>query len=530
MIEGSRRIRGASLKCLFVLAGVAGSAPATASAQLINDFVAQDRVVWSPVATTEGKLSVQASPQVLYSGQSSNVNVFAHLAGSPAPYAFASSTFDIYASDSAWSFASDGAIVGNDVLGASASQAHMPRLGQLADSSNPFRVWHGVFTPQSKAPALIEIKADPTDFSVYPNMFTSSSAQCDAEGDSDFLFVNPVRVGQWLAAPGKYSAIRSADDVIVDGRIITGWDRSAASLQIISLANPAIDPVSVGTTWTGSVLLDSSTTIGFDQPPTSFSATVQVMEPPSIAAGNQGSLAVGVDDVSLNRQQNRKGTLDLKFDRVAGGGYAIGASETHLNGGGRFYAFEGFSGGVRVATGDLNGDGQNPGLVISDMPQRIAVKLGSRRLILQGDGTYVGLAEGIEGQSEFTESPSPLLKSNPPTGRVYVGTDQGVYDRDGDLEAVGSDAATAVQNSGALVNLSGTNTWTLEFDQPVAAVVHRANGPEPIITLDYIVLVAIPNSANNATRPDGQLQIGLGAHVFEAEGVQEIVITPSQRN
>src|SRR5580765_4568485 len=71
------------------------------------------------------KLSVQATPQVLYGAQSASVEVRAHFPSPPAPnaaYAFASALFDVHASNPMWTFASAGAIVGNDVLGISVSQ------------------------------------------------------------------------------------------------------------------------------------------------------------------------------------------------------------------------------------------------------------------------------------------------------------------------------------------------------------------------------------------------------------------------
>src|SRR6185295_17771153 len=138
-------------------------------------------------------LSVQATPQVLYGGQSASVNVLAHFPAPPAPngaYAFASALFDVHASDPGWTFATAGAIAGNDVLGIDVGQAHSPQTGIFADPSNPLRVWRGVFEPQSNAPALVEIAADPANFSVYPSRLTSSSAERDAEGGNDFVLVN----------------------------------------------------------------------------------------------------------------------------------------------------------------------------------------------------------------------------------------------------------------------------------------------------------------------------------------------------
>src|SRR6185369_8877317 len=102
MFAVAESVRWLSRKCLLVLACAVGITPG---------FAARGQ---------DCKLSIQASPQVLYSGQSANVNVLAHFPKPPSPggaYAFASSTFDVHASDPMWTWATAGAIVGNDVLG-----------------------------------------------------------------------------------------------------------------------------------------------------------------------------------------------------------------------------------------------------------------------------------------------------------------------------------------------------------------------------------------------------------------------------
>lgn len=342
-------------------------------------------VAFAPAARAQDcKLSVQVSPQVITSGQSTNVRVWAHFPTPPAPggaFAFAASNFDVRASLPAWTFAAAGAIVGSDVLGISAGQAHQPQLGNPADPSNPIRIWNGVLRPLAAGPALVEIEADPTDFFVYPSKLTSSAAECDAEGGSGYVFVNPIAVGKWLAAPGEGSTMqRSGDDVIVDGRIITGENWDSASVGVV----PA-----------GSVtFFDSSTRVEFSEPPLSFKATVEARN------GDDAP----TESVSFNFAQ-----ADVP---IYGRAYVGGASFSLADGSVRFIAFEGFRGGVSVAVGDLDGDGRVPGLAVVSLPQVIEAHAGVGRLYSADRGTtwtlrydepVQALVRGVNGEAQRVE-------------------------------------------------------------------------------------------------------------------------------
>ncbi len=135
------------------------------------------------------KLSVHASPCVLYTGQSAAVDVLAHFPSSM--YAFASAQFDVDATLPMWSFAASDVIAGPSVQGMSVSQSHAPQRGVYANPANLYRVWRGAFTPLTDEPALVEITADPSAISVYPSRLTSSSVPGVVTVGSDLVFVNP---------------------------------------------------------------------------------------------------------------------------------------------------------------------------------------------------------------------------------------------------------------------------------------------------------------------------------------------------
>ncbi len=218
----------------------------------------------APALAQDGKLTVQASPQIVLPGQSADIQVRAHIP--PTAYAFAAAQFDVFATAPSWTFASAGAIVGNDVLAIGVSQPHMPHIGIMADPSNPLDVWTGTFTPASDAPALIEIKAEPSLFSVYPSPLTSSFAYVDAEGGSDMILVNPVAVGAWRAAPGNGARIHTSDDVWVDGRIITAPNDPSPAI-LMALLLPAVQNAR-----------EAAVRVGFDGMPESFAVETQVVQ------------------------------------------------------------------------------------------------------------------------------------------------------------------------------------------------------------------------------------------------------------
>lgn len=216
----------------------------------------------APALAQDGKLTVHATPQILLPGQSAQIDVMAHVP--PTAYAFAAAQFDVFATAPDWTFASAGAIVGNDVLAIGVSQPHMPHIGIMADPTNPLNVWAGTFTPASDAPALVEIKAEPSLFSVYPSPLTSSFAYIEAEGGSDFVMVNPVAVGRWRAAPGEGTRIHVSDDVMIDGRIITAPNDPSPAI-LMALLLPAVQAAR-----------EAAVRVGFDGMPESLSVGVQV--------------------------------------------------------------------------------------------------------------------------------------------------------------------------------------------------------------------------------------------------------------
>lgn len=315
-----------SIATVLAAAGLAVAAPATTAR-------AQD-----------AKLSVSASPSVLRTGQTALVHVRAHLPAGV--YAFASSQFDVHSTHPMWAFASSGAIAGTDVIGASASQTHSPHTGIVAVPTNPYPVWNGLFTPTSAGPALIEIAADPTTFSVYPSKLTSSSAPRRSSGGSDWLLLNPLSVGQWLAAPGRGTTAAVHDDVILDGKIITAENPTSAIL--IGLLLPAVQSAR------------SESIVRFDGLPDSFSAGVQIERD-----------IVPTDQFSINF---------TRIDFLPGpGGDSTGVVNVCMGDGSvKFMRYTAFRGGVAVATGDLERPGQGglASLAVESVPPALGVRIG----------------------------------------------------------------------------------------------------------------------------------------------------------
>lgn len=185
-------------------------------------------------AAQDCRLSVAASPSVLYPGQSAQVNVLAHF---PLPaYAFASAQLSVAATQPAWTFASAGVIAGNNVLGINVNQAHLPGAGIHADPSNPLRIWHGRFTPASFAPALVRFDAIPGPYSYYPSGLTPSSVPCSAEPGRDYLFINPLPIGTIASvSPGEGTSVEVIDDELAVA--------SGEEAILIGLLLPAVQKV-----------------------------------------------------------------------------------------------------------------------------------------------------------------------------------------------------------------------------------------------------------------------------------------------
>jgi hypothetical protein len=179
----------------------------------------------------DGRLSVEATPNVLHLGQEARVDVLAHFP--PTAYAFAASDFDVFATAPAWQSASAGAIIGTDVLGVSVGQAHAPHLGILADPANPIRVWAGQFAPVSAAPAFVQVQAVPGAFAYYPSKLTSTAVPCNADPGEEWIFLNPLYLGRTAAVPGAGTTL----SVGVEGFQGSAEDDSA-SMFLLAPANP----------------------------------------------------------------------------------------------------------------------------------------------------------------------------------------------------------------------------------------------------------------------------------------------------
>lgn len=295
------------------------------------------------------KLSVHASPNIIYSGQSASVDVLAKFPNNA--YAFAATQFNVLSTHPAWTFSTGGVIAGDNVFNVVASQPHSPPTGIFANPANPYRVWRGVLSPSSKAPALVEISADPQAFAIYPNRRTPSWIACDSAGGSDFVMFNPLSAGQWAAAPGVGTQIqvRNGDDVVVDGRIITG--AAATTPILIGLLLPAVQGGR-----------SSSADVGFDHSPDLYTTSVQVLD-------RDGA---PMESHSFNFTKIEYNNAPMHQVSVSAG---AGASAV----------YRGYRGGVVVAAGDLDTSGQLPpvpALLLASIPSQQTAKVGLGRLTL----------------------------------------------------------------------------------------------------------------------------------------------------
>lgn len=289
------------------------------------------------------RLSARATPQILLPGQSAAVDVLARIPSTT--YAVASAQFHVHASAPRWTGSTSGSVFGDDVLGAIYCQAHVPQAGIFADASNPLRVWRGVFTPDSAGPALVEVKPEPLAFSIYPSRLTSSWAPLDPVQigvQPGLIFVNPALVGGWVAAPGAGTSISVSDDVVVDGRIITGPEPAPI---IMGLLLPAVQKVR-----------DAAVRVAFESAPQVLTAQVQAQRD-----------GIPCESFSLNFT---KATFDQSYEARA---------ESSAGGPAWITAFRG---GVRVAAGDVSGGG--PLFALTSTPDVVETRIGPRVRVFGG--------------------------------------------------------------------------------------------------------------------------------------------------
>lgn len=167
----------------------------------------------SPLRAADCKLEVRASTPVVGPGESAQINVLAHFPASA--FAFAEADLDVFATQPAWTYASSGILAGANVLGIHVEQTHSPGTGVLADPSNPIRLWAGRLTPDSDAPAFINVAALSTGFAYYPSALTPSSVACPAAPGQAWLFANPLYVGKVAGAPGPGTTLEAGPDAFV---------------------------------------------------------------------------------------------------------------------------------------------------------------------------------------------------------------------------------------------------------------------------------------------------------------------------
>lgn len=225
----------------------------------------------SPLRADDCILEVQANPPIVLSGQSAQVNVLAHFPASG--YAFAEADFDVLATQPQWTYASSGVIAGANVVGMHVEQAHSPQLGILADPSNPIRLWTGLFSPASDAPAFVSVVAAPTAFAYYPGVLTPSSVPCAAAPGQSWIFANPLYVGKVAGAPGAGTTLETGPESFVAS--------STSDEILIALLLPAVQNPRKG-----------GVGLEFDRPPHSLEFRV-----------HDSDSRVAFDEVSFNYEK-----------------------------------------------------------------------------------------------------------------------------------------------------------------------------------------------------------------------------------
>lgn len=387
-----------------------------------------------------GLLTIDVSPNVVTGGHAATVHGTGKV--SMNDYSFGLSKFHVLATYPGWLTHSGGVVMGDDVVSIVARQAHDPLNGAPAPTGI-VTMFRGNYAPQTTAPALIEFKAVPESFTVYPDRLTPWSAERPVETISDYLFVNPLRVGRWLTAPGPGTEARVSDDVWVDGRIITGQNDASASAPIVlGLLVPAVQ-----------VVRESAARVEMIGDPVTFTATVQTV----LEGRPTESMSINFTKISYSYQQYDD---EHRVHTSLPGGWGS--------------SFGGFLGGVRVASGDLNGDGPGPNggapaLAVSALPQRIITKVGTGTLTLAGTNTYSGTTQVQQGL-----------------------------------------------------------THVLMFDTPTPVIVRGAEGQLRTLVVDTIEVQSKVREAAQFASGNNLRQIGLGAHTFEAVGVERLRVTPEQ--
>lgn len=197
------------------------------------------------------ELRIKASPRVVLPGTSARIDVSATIPSSA--YALASVDMSVHAPGPAWGYVTSGVAAGGDVLGVSFFQPHAPWLGVMADPANPAHVWTGRYTPASPGPAFIKIEAVPTSLEYYPDILTGSTFQDRPASVSTTIFVNPMRMGPYAAAPGEGDSMRVASGAFAAA------DEDDDEAILIGMLLPAVQKVR-----------EAEGTVCFDKRPTSL--------------------------------------------------------------------------------------------------------------------------------------------------------------------------------------------------------------------------------------------------------------------